>query len=196
MTKLKFDKVYWDLKYEHNETGWDIGYASTPIKTYIDQLKNKDLKILIPGAGNGYEVEYLYKAGFKNIFVIDISLQPLKNLSVRLPDFPKENLIHSDFFEHSDKYDLIFEQTFFCALNPDLRLNYMGKMYNLLADQGKLVGLLFDTEFTSQGPPFGGNSNEYLQLFSKKLKINTLERCYNSIKPRNDKELFFIFEKN
>ncbi|RXP45599.1 methyltransferase [Lutibacter sp. HS1-25] len=193
---MRFDKNFWDAKYQNNQTGWDIGYASTPIKTYIDQLQNKDLKILVPGAGNGYEVEYLFNEGFKNITVIDISEQPLKNLQQRLPNFPKEHLIHTNFFDHNNKYDLILEQTFFCALDPNLRIEYVAKMYDLLKNKGKLVGLLFDFELTEDGPPFGGSLNEYLNLFAENFKISTLERCYNSIKPRNGNELFFIFEKN
>ena len=194
--KTKFDKAYWDTKYQENQTGWDIGAASTPIKTYIDQLKNKELKILIPGAGNGYEVEYLHKSGFIDVTVIDISAQPLKNILDRIPDFPKEKLIQTDFFEHCGTYDLIIEQTFFCALSPTLRKYYVSKMNDLLVRKGKLVGLLFDFELTEKGPPFGGSSTEYLNLFAEKFKNITLERCYNSIKPRNGNELFFIFEKN
>ena len=54
-------KSFWEDKYVNFETGWDIGYISTPIKSYIDKLKNKEISILIPGAGNAYEAEYLYK---------------------------------------------------------------------------------------------------------------------------------------
>ena len=60
---------YWSKRYEEGQTGWDIGYPSTPIKTYIDQIKDKNLRILIPGAGNAYEAEYIFKEGFKNVFV-------------------------------------------------------------------------------------------------------------------------------
>ena len=189
------NKAYWDKKYEENKTGWDIGYVSSPLKTYIDQLTNKTLKILIPGAGNGYEVEYLIKNGFKNVFVIDIAKQPLLNLQQRIPDFPKNHFIHGNFFEHFDTYDLILEQTFFCALPPALRLNYTNKMCNLLTKKGKLAGLLFNVEFSSEEPPFGGNLTEYKRLFASNFKIKTLEKCYNSIKPRDERELFFIFDK-
>ncbi len=192
---MKFDKTYWENKYKENKTGWDIGYVSTPIKLYINQLKDKKINILVPGAGNGHEVEYLYHQGFKNITVIDIAKTPLENLASKIPDFPKENLINQDFFEHTKTYDLIIEQTFFCALNPNLRSNYVSKMKNLLNDGGKLVGLLFDFELTKVGPPFGGCKEEYLTLFSKIFTINTLEKSHNSIKPRQEREFFFIFEK-
>jgi thiopurine S-methyltransferase len=119
----------------------------------------------------------------------------LKNLKTRFPNFPANHLIHDDFFNHQGKYDLIVEQTFFCALDPFLRQKYADKMEDLLSEKGKLAGLLFDFELTDVGPPFGGSSAEYLKLFSEKFNINKLERCYNSIKPRSGRELFFIFEK-
>ena len=193
--KNKFDRAFWEEKYKTNTTGWDIGEISTPIKEYIDQIEDKEIKILIPGAGNGYEAEYLINNGFKNITVIDISKQPLLNLQNRLPKINKNQLIQQDFFEHKNTYDLIIEQTFFCALDPSLRKEYVSKMNNLLDRNGKLVGLLFDFELTSDKPPFGGNKKEYLELFSKNFHIKTLEKCHNSIKPRFGTELFFIFGK-
>jgi len=189
------DKTYWEQKYVENNTGWDIGIVSTPLKEYINQITNKDLKILIPGAGNSYEAEYLYKLGFNNIDVIDIAKQPLENLKKRFSSFPEKQLIQGDFFNHSKTYDLIIEQTFFCALQPKLRKAYAEKMFSLLNKKGKLTGLLFDFKLTNEGPPFGGCLNEYLQLFSNHFNIKTLENCHNSIKPRFGRELFFIFEK-
>jgi hypothetical protein len=193
--KTRFDKLYWENKYHENATGWDIGYASAPLTDYFNQLTDKKLKILIPGGGNCYEAEYLFEQGFENIFVIDIAEQPLKNLKARFPNFPDHHLIHDDFFNHLAKYDLIVEQTFFCALDPVLREKYANKMNDLLTENGKLAGLLFDFDLTEDGPPFGGSTPEYLQLFSEKFTIKKLERCYNSIKPRSGRELFFIFEK-
>jgi thiopurine S-methyltransferase len=190
------NKTFWESRYLENSTGWDIGYISPPIKTYIDQLTNKDLKILIPGAGNSYEAEYLWKKGFKNVFIVDIANQPLNNFIKRLPEFPEEQLINKDFFELNDSFDLIIEQTFFCAIQPNLREDYSIKMDEILKKNGKIVGLLFNFELTDEGPPFGGSKTEYINLFSSVFNIKTLEKSYNSIKPREDKELFFIFEKN
>jgi thiopurine S-methyltransferase len=195
MKKTKFDKSYWEHKYENQQTGWNIGYISTPIKTYIDQLKNKDISILIPGAGNSFEAEYLYHNGFKNTTVLDIAKQPLLNLKERVTDFPENHLIQVDFFEHKGSYDLILEQTFFCALDPSLRNDYAKKMNALLHDNGKLVGLLFDFDLDASGPPFGGSISEYEKTFQKYFTIKTLSRSINSIKPRQERELFIIFEK-
>lgn len=186
---------YWQQRYENEQTGWDIGYASTPIKEYIDQVPTKDLKILIPGSGNAYEADYMFRKGFKNTHILDFAEQPLLRFKEKYPDFPEQQLHLQNFFAHEDTYDLIIEQTFFCALTPELRKNYVSHMVNLLKPKGKLVGLFFDFELSENGPPFGGSFDEYEKLFSDFFTIQKLERCYNSIKPRMGNELFFIFEK-
>lgn len=191
---MKLNKEYWEERYLNNETGWDAGSITTPLKNYIDQLTDKSIKILIPGAGNGYEFDYLVSEGFYNVWVIDIAQQPLENLKQRNPKF-ENHFIHKNFFELEDSFDLIIEQTFFCALNPELRKEYAVKMYELLTEKGKISGLLFDFPLTEVGPPFGGSKEEYLDLFGELFKIKKLENSYNSIKPREGKELFFIFEK-
>lgn len=195
MKKNNLDKKYWEDRYMQNKTGWDIGYPSPPLIEYINQLENKSLKILIPGAGNSYEAEYLWNLGFKNVFIVDIAKQPIDNLKLRLPNFPNDQLLNIDFFKIDQCFDLILEQTFFCALNPNLREAYAKQMHHLLKPNGKLVGLLFNFELTSGEPPYGGNEMEYKNLFETKFKIKTFQGAINSIKARQGKELFFIFEK-
>lgn len=189
------DKEYWRNRYKENEIGWDAGAVTTPVKEYVDQLENKDLKILIPGAGNAHEAEYLWKKGFKNVFVLDIVEEPLLNLKSRIPDFPDEHLILIDFFELNDSFDLILEQTFFCALNPNLRQAYADQMFSLLKPKGKVVGVLFNFPLSEQGPPFGADYESYFSLFNPIFAIKKFEACYNSIKPRTGKEFFISLEK-
>ena len=192
---ILLDENYWSQRYTDQQTGWDIGYVSPPIENYINQLSNKKLKILIPGCGNGYEGEYLHQKGFSNVHQMDLSKNALNNFHIRVPSFPEERLLHQDFFKHNEKYDLIFEQTFFCALNPNLRSSYVQSMAEKLLPGGKIVGLLFNTPLFTDHPPFGGSKEEYIPLFEKKFYIKTMETAYNSIPPRADSELFIILEK-
>lgn len=189
------NQTYWEERYKNDQAPWDAGTITPPIKDYTDQLTDKTMRILVPGAGNGHEFEYLVQQGFDNAVMLDIAREPLENAAKRLPELDEKRLIHTDFFKHTGSYDLIIEQTFFCALPPELREAYVQRMYNLLATGGKLAGLLFDFPLTEEGPPFGGSREEYISLFSNLFKITMLHRAYNSIKPRADRELFFIFEK-
>ena len=189
------DESFWDNKYKSEQTGWDIGSISTPLKEYFDQLTNKELKILIPGGGNSYEAEYLHNLGFKNVFVIDISSTALSNIQKRAPSFPSKHLINANFFELKNSFDLIIEQTFFCAINPDLRPEYASKMSELLLIKGKLVGLFFNIPLFEDRPPFGGSKKEYIPYFKPYFKLEIIETSYNSVLERKDNELFIKFIK-
>jgi SAM-dependent methyltransferase len=186
-------KEYWDEHYRTGQTGWDIGSISPPLKAYFDTLADKNLRILIPGGGNSYEAIYLIECGFQEVTVVDISEVVCQQLTDK---YTSQGLkvVCNDFFEHSGTYDLIVEQTFFCALNPSLRLSYLQKMRKLLAPDGRLAGLLFNREFAG-GPPFGGSEAEYRALFQEADFQITVDLNPNSILPRQGNELFFVATK-
>lgn len=193
---VDLDEQFWTDKYENDQIGWDIGGVSGSLKAYFDQLVDKSIKILIPGAGNGYEAEYLWKNGFEHVYVVDLSLIPLINFAKRNPDFPKDQLLNVDFFALNQKFDLIIEQTFFCALNPTLRKRYVTKMQELLVPNGKLVGLMFKVPLNTDRPPFGGNEGEYRALFADYFHIDVMEEANNSIPPRMGNELFIKMQRS
>jgi len=186
----KYNSEFWEKKYLNNQTGWDIGYIATPIKEYFEQVEDKSIKILVPGAGNAYEVEYLYNLGFKNIFLLDFSESAINNFKKRLEYFPENQIIKDDFFLHNEKYDIIIELAFFSSIKKEAREEYSIKMFDLLLPKGKLIGLLFNHEFGKNYPPFGGTKEEYINLFKPYFNIKTMEIAYNSIKPRVNRELF------
>ncbi len=187
---MELSSDYWETRYQENNTGWDLQKASQPLVAYFDQLSDKNMKILIPGGGYNYEAEYLFKKGFKNIYILDFARTALDSFKNRDPSFPSSQLLEKDFFDLEERFDLIIEQTFFCALDPSLREKYVEQMSSCLNVNGKLVGLLFNRHFEN-GPPFGGSKKEYEALFQKEFNILTLESCYNSETPRQDAELFF-----
>lgn len=190
---MSLDSNSWNQRYLSKNTGWDIGYVSTPLKEYFDQLKNKNLRILIPGCGNSHEAEYLFSIGFQNVYVLDFSKKAINNFSSRVPRFPKDNLLCEDFFNISGNYDLIIEQTFFCAINKSKRFEYVNKIHSLLNKNGRLVGLLFNGPMNDDHPPFGGSIAEYKKLFSSLFDLKIIQSSKNSISSRNGKELFINF---
>lgn len=190
------DAQYWNNRYLEHTTGWDLGQVSPPLKSYIDQLEDKSIRILIPGCGNSYEASYLLEKGFTDITVIDLAPALTVSLQQKFPSeiYPTLKIINGDFFELEEKFDLVLEQTFFCALEPSLRQRYAEKMNTVLVPGGKIAGVLFNREFEG-GPPFGGNEKEYRNIFQKYFQINILAHCYNSIEARSGSEVFIEFEK-
>jgi SAM-dependent methyltransferase len=187
------NEAYWNSRYAQNDTGWDMGYTSPPLQEYISQLTNKNLRILIPGCGNSYEAAFLAENGFTDITIIDIAPLLVQQLKEKFKNEPAVKIVLGDFFEHLGTYDLIIEQTFFCALHPSLRSAYVAKMQSLLANDGKLAGLLFSCQFEKEGPPFGGAAAEYEALFKNYFRLHTIAPCCNSHSKRAGNELFIIF---
>jgi SAM-dependent methyltransferase len=187
---------FWNDQYLAQSTGWDLGQVSPPLKAYIDQITDKNIKILIPGCGNSYEAEYLLKQGFTDVNLIDIAPELVQRLQTKFKLNPHINIVLGDFFEHEGEYDLILEQTFFCALDPALRKNYVEKMAKLLKNKGKIAGVLFSKIFNIAGPPFGGTIEEYQELFKEIFDLKVFDPCYNSYDKRSGNELFIVLKKN
>jgi SAM-dependent methyltransferase len=193
---MELDQQYWEERYAQAETGWDVGHATPPITTFIDTLTDKNIAILVPGCGNGYEVEYLVQKGFTNVTVIDIAAAPIERLRQQLHEGAVQ-FNHGDFFDlPGSQYDLVLEQTFFCALDPMQRLPYVLQMHYILKPGGQLAGVLFDRTFEKAGPPFGGSAVEYDRLFRERFAQLSLEPCQNSIVPRMGFEVFITATKD
>lgn len=194
------EESYWTQRYQAGQTGWDMGGVSPPLRAYFDQIGDKDCKILIPGAGNAHEAEYLHEKGFSNVHLLDIARPPLKRFRERVPGFPDDQVLHGNFFEHRGAYDLIIEQTFFCAFEPTQarRQAYADKVFELLRPGGKLVGLWwrFPLRDGQESPPYGGSKEEYLSYFENRFEVIHFDSCYNSIPPRQGNEFFGLLKKH
>ena len=191
----KLDQHYWNQRYLAQDTPWDTGAPTPPLQQIIDQIEDRQMRILIPGAGNGHEAVYLHQKGFSQVIVCDWAEAAITQFAKQAPDFPKEHLLIADFFALEDSYDFILEQTFFCALSPTLREAYVKKTAALLHNRkGRLTGLFFSSHFPFTGPPFGGTKAEYQKLFKQHFDIEQLEACPNSIPPRLGNELIFRFK--
>lgn len=191
----ELDVSFWDTLWKTGRTGWDIGQPSPPIKSYIDQYDDKDAAILIPGCGNAYEAEYLIQKEFTDITLLDIAPEAVRRLEIKFEEYPQIKVKCGDFFRHEGSYDLILEQTFFCAQVLERREEYAEKIVSLLRANGRLTGVLFGINLGPSGPPFGGSEEEYRKLFEPYFRIKTLEQCYNSTPQRAGAELFINFLK-
>lgn len=191
----QLDPEFWNERYRTGTMGWDIGYPAPALTEYPNQLEAKNLRILIPGAGNAYEAEYLHQHGFEDVTMLDWSKEAIARFKQRVPDFPEDHLICENFFDFKDSFDLILEQTFFCALDPSLRSKYAEHAHHLLKSGGRVVGVLFNIPLYEDHPPFGGGKTDYIPIFEPWFDIEKMEECYNSIAPRAGNELFINLKR-
>lgn len=197
MNTKKLSQEYWDARHRLGDTPWDIGYAAPALVHYFTSQDLHNKKILIPGAGLGHEAQWLAEHfPDSQITVLDISPSLIDYLENEWDAYSHIQLVCGDFFEHQGQYDFIMEQTFFCALNPELREKYFQKMNELLVPGGRLAGLWFHCDFDQQGPPFGGNAEDYLKECRPYFTEFYVDFRPESIAPRKEREVFMELKKS
>ena len=195
MTNL-LTKSFWDQRWKDEQTGWDLGKpAPALIRFFEDKVLPRDYRILIPGCGNAWEAQALADNGYTDITLCDISPTLCAKLEKRFSTSQGIHIVCADFFSLNGPFDLVIEQTFFCALQPDLRMDYAKQMANIIRPGGLLAGLWFSIEFPFDGPPFGGNPHDYLQLLQEQFIIREAGPCPISVKPRQGNEWFIVAER-
>lgn len=191
---MELNADFWNERYLNGEAAWDMGKISPPMQYLIDKLEDKNLRILIPGCGNAHEADYLLEKGFTDITLVDLAAEPVKRWQEKWKNVSAIKAIQGDFFALEGEYDIILEQTLFCAISPSLRTQYAAKVKKLLSPKGQLLGVLFSVEFPHEGPPFGGTVEEYQTIFSPLLNAK-FEKCEYSHPKRQGNECF-IFAKH
>ena len=55
MKENSLDNSFWNIRYQNNQTGWDLGEISNPIKKWFDNQENKKINILKSGVIIGFK---------------------------------------------------------------------------------------------------------------------------------------------
>ena len=191
---------FWNQRYIDKNTKWDLG-APTPILSHYLQTNHTEGKACVLGCGNGHDAIELSKYNL-DVYAVDFSIHAINNLKEKLNGDESINLLHRDIFSLSKDYvntfDIVFEYTCYCAIDPDCRENYFDMVYKVLKKGGKLLGIFIPLDkdmYNEEGPPFGVSVNEILALI--KGKFNVLENSFSSlsIDKRAGREKWMILEK-
>jgi len=217
----------WSILWEQDCTPWNSGIPAPPLEHFLDinhptiselRIQNKNTAtVFIPGCGHGYECLLFARYGF-NVIGLDISnraiavaqevIEKEKNIDVR----SRIKLIVDDFFEHiplsTGGYEIIFDYTFFCALEPNLRQRWADTVARIIVPQkGRLLTLMFPvpesitgldkpSDVDPNGPPFIVWPKLYSNHLSQAGFENLfLEKSNKSIKPRFGREWFGVWRK-
>lgn len=193
-----YSKQDWQKHYDEGDLRWDLGEASPPFVRLWQEKKLRPGKTIIPGCGCGHEVVFFSERGF-DVTGVDFSPGAVTHLTQRLSQKGLHaNVLHKDFFEleaaHDSCYDLMLEQTFFCAVAPSARPLYVETVSRILKKNGLLVALFYETNGIG-GPPFHTAHTDIPGLFCGSFFIEHLEKTPHSIERRKHREWLGILRK-
>ena len=188
----------WQRHYDEDDLGWDLGHVAPPFVDLLESNAIVPCKTLVPGCGRGHEVIFFRENGF-DVTAVDYSIGAVNHLnSVILERKLNTKVLNLDFFEldstHDCLYDLLIEQTFFCAISPSQRLLYVETVVRVLKRGGMIAGLFYHTG-KEGGPPFNTTRDDIIKHFSDSFEIRELAQAKNSAEQRKDKEWLVILTK-
>ncbi len=171
MSDDRLRRSFWDGKYAGGHTPWDLGQVSDAVRRLAQDRFPPGGRVFIPGCGRGYEALFLARQGYK-VTAVDIAEAPLHDLrsAARGHNLPLD-LVHEDVFSWArktkERFDVILEQTFLCAIEPVLHADYEAMARRLLKPDGCLMGVFMEVQ-SDDGPPFNCPPDLVKGIFPKR----------------------------
>ena len=193
--------VDWSARYQSNDTPWDLGGAHPELAARIAEglvaSPSSRRRAVVPGCGRGHDALALARAGW-HVTAIDFVDPTGGLLGVQLSSLGGRLLIE-DALAHTPEapYDLIFEHTFFCAIDPGLRPRWSEFVARSLAPEGQLCALVFPVgkPASEGGPPFGTTLADLLVALGERFRARVDEPVRFGVSKRGWPERWAVLER-
>ena len=159
---------YWEQRYQTKDMPWEKGAPSPGLVDFLAAHPEMPRgTVCVPGCGTGHDVREFAGAGFAvtgfDLAPSAISLAGEATKAAGLKaDFQLANFLQD---EPPRKFDLLFEHTLFCAIQPKERDDYVRAVLRWLKPEGIYLAvnyLICDPD----GPPFPTTREEQVERFS------------------------------
>ncbi len=163
----------WENRYHTGDMPWEKG---APHPALIAFLKSNPVhgRVLVPGCGTGHDVRAL-AATADEVVGLDIAPSAITRAKAQ-PAVGGERYLLGDLFalppSLRGKFDVVFEHTCFCAIDPSLRESYVTAVAGALKPGGHLLASFYldpGLDPGESGPPFGVTREQLDAFFSPRF---------------------------
>ena len=191
----------WSQRYQSGDTPWDLGgphpELAARIAAGLAPAERGTRRALVPGCGRGHDALALAEAGWL-VTALDLVDPTAGELGAKLARLGGEHRV-GDALAHaaSRPYELFFEHTFFCAIDPSQRAQWGELVARSLAPGGRLCALLYPVGKVASegGPPFGVTLDDVLQVLPRTFRPRLDELVSHGIARRNWPERWAELER-
>jgi SAM-dependent methyltransferase len=191
----------WQRRYQQDDTPWDKGVSASALNTFL-QEKQISGRVLVPGCGRGHEVRALGTQANTSVLGLDLSVTAIaqaKELSSQSLSDIDVSFIVGDFFCLPSKlrrsFDWVVEHTFFCAIEPHQRPDYVLAAASALRTGGKIFAIFYLNPIYESGPPFAVSRLELSKLFDPYFILLEEWVPKESFPSRVNRELVRVMQK-
>ncbi len=184
------DPEFWDARYAQGSTPWDLGRAPTVLRELIGRLDVEAAavprRVLCPGAGRGHDALAWASAGFETVAVdmAPSAISAAAELAAR--GGVGVELLQADLFElsrtHTDAFDVVWEQTCLCAIDPRRRVEYVDTMAAVLRPRGDFWALLWN-HGNDGGPPWDLEADDVRALLDSRFSVESATPVTSGTRP-------------
>ena len=144
---------------------FDTAGVSRPLAAELKQRNHAEragMSALVPGCGRAYDALALADHGFRSVVAIDLSPAACAAAQLEIDTSSAGSsavrdcieVVCGDFFDMDGSYDFIWDNTFLCALEPEVRDRWAKQMKALIAPGGELITCVFPIGAREGGPPY------------------------------------------
>ncbi len=161
---------YWTTAYtEVSRPGWELEEPNPALVTALPPLKLQPARILVLGAGSGNDAAYLASLGH-HVTAVDFSEEAINRSKKKFSAQANLKFVQADLFTlppaFAGAFDMIFEHTCFCAIDPERRSEIIKVWRRCLTDIGHILAIFFTID-RPNGPPFGATEWELRERMKK-----------------------------
>ncbi|MDA1263978.1 MAG: methyltransferase domain-containing protein [Planctomycetota bacterium] len=197
---MTLEPADWSARYQAGNTPWDHGAPHPELMRLIEEgalaPPSPSAAALVPGCGRGHDALALARAGWR-VTAIDF-VPEVAGLAAEL-EATGSRYLAEDALSHTPArpYDLLWEHTFFCAIDPSLRPRYGELARRVVAPNGKLAALIFPVgkPEPTGGPPFGYGRSEFESALGDAFTLVTHGAATRSIPARSWREEHALFAR-
>lgn len=193
----------WRSSYERGDTPWDLGRAHPELEERLARAevlpagRLRGARALVPGCGRGWDALALARAGMQ-VSAVDLVGELAPTVEAALAPLGGRFLAGDALgIEDEAGFDLLWEHTFFCAIEPELRPRYGELARRVLRPGARLAALAFPVGKAPElgGPPFGISAAELARALGPAFRLLADEPVRRRVSRRTFEERFLLFER-
>jgi methyl halide transferase len=151
---------FWEGLYASSQDGWELGEPAPSLAAWLDAGSSvaPGAHVAVPGAGRGHDARLLARRGYRvtGFDFAEMAVAEARRLAERegVPAEFEQRDIFALGSSYDQAFDLVWEYTCFCAIDPDRRPEYARVLHDILKPGGSLLACFYPLREGTDGPPF------------------------------------------
>ena len=187
----------WNARYRDDNTPWDLGAAPLSLQRLIAEVSDpgRQLQVLVPGAGRGHDARAWARAGHRVVAVDFAPLAIAEGRALAEAEGVAVDFVQADVTalpqDWTDRFDLAWEQTCLCALEPQARRGYLGELARVMTPGGQVFAVLWQ-HGRDGGPPYDMNEAAVREAIEGHFRVRERTRIPDPSKGRDGEWLWTL----